>query len=132
MPTKYTKTNWEWFVYYTVVFKKWRLKTFQQLWVNKRVEQNIPPGLILSDNCLAAIAKSEGIFTDSNSFIKFLECWYGLNKHCTKILACLESIIFSTYVNQKTALKAAQTFKKIKIIDNPAITEAARITALKN
>lgn len=92
----------------------------------------MPPSLILSDDCLAALAKSGSTLTDSDSFIKFLEPWYGLNKHYTEILACLESTTSSTSVNQKAALKAARASKKIKFMDNPAITEAAKITALRD
>lgn len=79
-----------------------------------------------------ALAKSGGTLVDSDSLIKFLEPWYGLDKHCTEILACLDSTISSNSIDRKTALKAAQTSKKIKFIDDPAIAEAARITALRD
>lgn len=98
-PTKYTETDREWFAYRTVALKKWRLETSQQLWVNKGVERNMPPGLIMSDDCLAALAKSGGTLVDSDSLIKFLEPWYGLDKHCTEILACLDSTTSSTSVD---------------------------------
>ena len=54
----------------------------------------------MSDNYLITLAKIEGNFTHPNSSIKFLEFWYGFNKHYTKILAYLDSKIFSTFIDQ--------------------------------
>lgn len=83
----------------------------------------------MSDNCLAALAKSGGKLADFDSLIKFLEPWYSVDKHCTEILAYLDNTTSSTSIDQKTALKAARASKKIKFMDDPTIAEAAKITA---
>lgn len=65
----------------------------------------MPPGLIMSDNCLATLAKSESIFIDSDSIIKYLQPGYSFDKYYIKILACLNSITSSTSINQNITLE---------------------------
>lgn len=80
----------------------------------------------------SCIFKSGGTFVDSNSLIKFLKSWYGINKYYTKILVSLDNTIFFIFGNQKAALKTIQTSKKIMFIDNLTIVEAAKIMALRD
>lgn len=93
--------------------------------------------LIISDNCLLALAKNAAILIDLESLIQFLSPWYGMEKHHLDILACLQSILPSNTnatfkLEQKTALKVAQASKKMKYIDDPVVAEAAKITAMRD
>lgn len=97
----------------------------------------MPHSLIMSDNCLLAIAKSADLLMDEESLIQFLVPWYGVEKHHLPISACLQSTIPSndhatSKIKQKAALKAARASKKVKYLDDPVAAEAARITALRD
>lgn len=112
LSTKFPKTHQKWFGYYIVVLKKWRLETSLYLWIRNRVEQNMPPSLIMSDNCLTIFTKNGNTLTNSNFLINFLKLWYSIDKHCTKILTCLDNITLSTFLDQKATLKQHKSLTK--------------------
>lgn len=89
--------------------------------------------LIMSNNCLLALAKNATVFVDSESFIQFLSPWYRMEKHHLGVLACLQNTLPSnTNAISKLKQKAAQISKKIKYIDNLLVAEATKITAMKD
>lgn len=97
----------------------------------------MPYSLIISDNCLFAIAKSANLLMNEDALIQFLILWYGVEKYHLAILAYLQSIIPSndnatSRIEQKTALKAARASKKVKFLDDPVVAETAKITVLRD
>lgn len=98
----------------------------------------MPDGLIISDTCLAALAKSYDSLVNSDTLLAFLKPWYRVEKHHVEILACLQSTSSSndntltTRHDRKEALRAARASKKVKYIDDPIIAEKARIIALRD
>lgn len=94
--------------------------------------------LIMSDNCLLILAKNAVVLIDSESLIQFLTPWYRMEKYHLDILACLQSTLLSntdtasSKLKQKAALKATWVSKQIKYMDDPVVTETAKIIAMRN
>lgn len=137
LPTKYTEADQEWIAYRTAALKNWRKETSERMWKEEGVNKPMPHSLIMSDNCLLALAKNADLFVDAESLIQFLVPWYGMKKHHVGILECLQSIRSGnndagSRLERKAALQSARTSKKIKYMDDPVIAEAARITALRD
>lgn len=93
--------------------------------------------LIMLNNCLFAIAKNVDLLINEKTLIQFLIPWYRIEKHHLAILAYLESTFPSnnnkiSRIEQKTALKAVQAFKKVNFLNNLVITKTTKIIALKD
>ena len=80
---------------------------------------------------------------DLDQLIKFLRPWTGVAKHANSILFCLQNNSLSipnldsllntpTKAQKKATLKAFQTSKKLKYIDDPLVAKEACITALRD
>ena len=97
----------------------------------------MPHSLIMSDNCLFAIAKSADLLMNKEALIQFLVFWYRVENHHLAILAYLQSTFPSnndgiSRIKWKAALKAARVSKKVKFLDDPIVTKTAKITALRD
>lgn len=54
------------------------------------VENKSPDCIIMSECCLAAIAKNGESLVDEATLVELLDPWYGVaDKYCNQILACL-------------------------------------------
>lgn len=74
---KFSKINWEWIACQTLGFKKWCKETAIKIWHIKEMVEDILDNLIMHDDCLIALAKSEG-FLDQDQLIDFSQTmvWY--------------------------------------------------------
>ncbi|MCJ1347575.1 hypothetical protein MMC31_005800 [Peltigera leucophlebia] len=101
----------------------------------------------MPDNCLIALSKSGGLLQDYDALINFLKPWCGVNRHASKILACLKfSSVFlpgetetdnskpvlPSKAKQKAMLKTLRESKKLGDLDNPAVAKASWMTALRD
>lgn len=51
----------------------------------------MPKGLIMPNDCLIALAKSDGLLATLSQLIKFLEPWHGVSKYVDKMFLCLQT-----------------------------------------
>ena len=95
--------------------------------------------LLISDQCLFALAKEGEKLVDRAKLQEFLWPWPDLNEYVDELFTYLrqsssygESDIILSKAQRQKILKAARVSKKIKFIDDPAIVEAARITTMRD
>ncbi len=105
------------------------------------VTKLMPKSLIMSDCCLASLAKSGGIFKFED-LLEFLDPWHSIDKHANKIFKCLEMnrppldidakplLQSPSKAERKNVLQTLQTSKKLKNMDNLVIAENVRMTGL--
>lgn len=88
--TKYTEADREWIACRIAGLKKWRKETSRRLWLQEGVDEDMPDSLVMSDDCLLALAKSGELLQDQASLLDFLKPWYGMAKHAEEILVCIQ------------------------------------------
>lgn len=49
----------------------------------------MPDTLVMSDDCLLALATSGELLQDQALLLDFLEPWYGMAKYAEEILVCM-------------------------------------------
>ena len=86
---------------------------------------------------MLAIANNADLLINKKAFLQFLLFWYRVKRYYFAILAYLQSIFLKnkniiSKNKQKTILKSAQAFKKIKFLNNLIIAKIAKIIALNN
>lgn len=138
----FTKVDCEWIAFQTAALKNWKKEVSNQFWIVKGLAADaMPPSLILSDTCLSALVKSGGdLLTDIFLLKEFLKPWHGADRHLDEIFAHLQqsspskesSVSLPSRAEQKIVLQAARLSKKLKYMDDPTVTEAAKLTALQD
>lgn len=101
----------------------------------------------MPNSCLIVLSKSGGFLQDYDALIDFLKPWCGVNRHASKILACLKSSsaflpgetevdnfkpVLPSKAKRKIMLKTLRESKKLGDLDNPVIANASRMTVLRD
>lgn len=138
----FTEVDREWIAFRTAALKNWRKEASNRFWIAKGLAADaMPPSLILSDTCLSALAKSGGdLLADIFLLKEFLKPWHGADRHLDEIFECLQqsspskesSVSLPSRAERKMILQAARLSKKLKYMDDPAVAEAAKLTALRD
>lgn len=132
-----------------MALKKWRKATSIKLWSACGVEHpnEVPESLLMPNSCLMSLSKSGCLLQDYDALIDFLKPWCGVNRHASKILACLKSSsaflpgeteadnlkpVLPSKAERKAMLKTLRESKKLGNLDNPAVANASRMTALRD
>lgn len=90
LPSIPREADREWIAYRIAGLKKWRKETSRRLWLQEGVYKYMPDSLVMSDDCLLALAKSRELLQDQASRLDFLKPWYGMAKHAEEILVCIQ------------------------------------------
>lgn len=94
--------------------------------------------LIISDACLAELAKMGEDLDSEVKVQEFLSSWHGTGIYFTEIFECIRCTsshggkLASTWLERKEALRSAQVSKKAKYLDDPVVAKAARITGMRD
>lgn len=136
---RYSETDREWMACRTAELTKWRKARSDELWREDGVVDTMPESLLMSDQCLARLAKEGESLDEKDKLDDFLQPWPDLNEFANEIFACIkrssshgDKEVIPTKVQRKEILKAARASKKAKFMDDPTIAGAARITAMRD
>lgn len=135
---KYSEADREQIACRSAILTKWQKAKSQALWREDDLD-GMPESLLMSDQCLLALAKEGEKLDERAKLQEFLRPWPDLEKYVDELFTCLcqssshgDSNTIPSKAQRREILKAARASKKIKFMDDPAIAEAAHITTMRD
>ncbi len=135
---KYLEADRKWIACRSAMLTKWQNAKSEAVWREDDLD-DMPESLLMSDQCLFALAKEGEKLDERAKLQEFLQLWPDLEEYVDELFICLrqssshgDSNTIPSKAQRREILKAACASKKIKFMDDLAIIEAARITTMRD